>query len=92
MAEPPREDIETRRKRLLHRSRYTGMKETDILLGGFAAQHLPTFSARELDLYESLLENYPDPQIYAWAIGRDPVPPHLDNGVTKLLRAYKLPL
>src|SRR5690606_23934808 len=48
MTEALREDIETRRKRLLHRSRYTGMKETDILLGGFAAQHLPTFSEREL--------------------------------------------
>lgn len=91
MAEPPSEDIETRRKRLLHRSRYTGMKETDILLGGFATQHLPTFSARELDLYESLLENYPDPQIYAWAIGREPVPSHLDHGVMKLLRAYRVP-
>ena len=90
MAEPPREDIETRRKRLLHRSRYTGMKETDILLGGFAAQHLPTFSVRELDLYENLLENYPDPQIYAWAIGREPVPAHLDNSVMKLLRAYRV--
>jgi antitoxin CptB len=92
MAQPQSEDIETRRKRLLHRSRYTGMKETDILLGGFATQHLPTFTARELDIYENLLENYPDPQIYAWAIGRDPVPPHLDTGVMKLLRAYKLPL
>lgn len=90
MAEPPREDIETRRKRLLHRSRYTGMKETDILLGGFAAQHLPTFTARELDLYENMLENYPDPQIYAWAIGREQVPGHLDHSVMKLLRAYRV--
>jgi succinate dehydrogenase flavin-adding protein (antitoxin of CptAB toxin-antitoxin module) len=92
MTEPQPEDIETRRKRLLHRSRYTGMKETDLLLGGFAARHLPTFTAVELDQYENLLENYPDPQIYAWAIGREPVPAHLNTGVMKLLRAYKLPL
>jgi len=92
MTEPEREDIETRRKRLLHRSRYTGMKETDILLGTFAARHLPTFTEVELDQYESLLENYPDPQIYAWAIGREPVPAHLNTGVMKLLRAYRLPL
>lgn len=84
------EPIEIRRKRLLHRSRYTGMKETDLLLGAFAAQHLPTFSERELDIYENLLASYPDPQIYAWAIGRDPLPPHLENSVTKLLRAFKL--
>ena len=92
MTEPQSEDIETRRKRLLHRSRYTGMKETDLLLGGFAGQHLQTFTEVELDQYENLLENYPDPQIYAWAIGREPVPAHLNTGVMKLLRAYKLPL
>ncbi|WP_298727819.1 succinate dehydrogenase assembly factor 2 [uncultured Ferrovibrio sp.] len=91
MTEIQREDIETRRKRLLHRSLYTGMKEVDILLGGFARQHLPTFTEQELDQYETLLKNYDDPQIYAWAIGREPVPPHLDNGVMKLLKAYKLP-
>lgn len=92
MTEPQREDIETRRKRLLHRSRYTGMKETDILLGGFAARHLPTFGERELDQYENLLAQYDDPQIYAWAIGREPVPAHLDTGVMKLLRAYRVPV
>lgn len=86
------EDIETRRKRLLHRSLYTGMKEVDILLGSFARRNLPTFTEVELDQYEALLENYDDPQIYAWAIGRDPVPQHLDTGVMKLLKAYKLPL
>ncbi|HEX6959826.1 MAG TPA: succinate dehydrogenase assembly factor 2 [Ferrovibrio sp.] len=92
MTEIQREDIETRRKRLLHRSLYTGMKEVDILLGGFARQHLPTFSEHELDQYENLLENYDDPQIYAWAVGREPVPAHLDTGVMKLLKAYKLPV
>lgn len=84
------EDIETRRKRLLHRSLYTGMKEVDILLGSFARRHLQTFTEVELDQYEALLDNYDDPQIYAWAIGRDPVPPHLDTGVMKLLKAFKL--
>jgi succinate dehydrogenase flavin-adding protein (antitoxin of CptAB toxin-antitoxin module) len=59
------EDIEIRRKRLLHRSLYTGMKEVDILLGSFARRHLQTFTEVELDQYEALLENYDDPQIYA---------------------------
>ena len=56
------EDIEIRRKRLLHRSLYTGMKEVDILLGSFARRHLPTFTEVELDQYETLLESYDDPQ------------------------------
>ncbi len=84
------ESIEIRRKRLIHRSRYTGMKETDLLLGGFAARHLPDFDAAQLDAYEALLETNEDPQIYAWAIGRDPVPPEHDTSVMKLLQAFKL--
>ena len=43
------EPLEIRRKRLIHRSLYTGMKETDLLLGAFARQHVPGFAAAELD-------------------------------------------
>jgi len=84
------ESIEIRRKRLIHRSRYTGMKETDLLLGSFAARYLPDFDVAQLDAYEALLETNEDPQIYAWAIGRDPVPPEHDTPVMKLLQAFKL--
>lgn len=89
---PPRmtEDIAIRRKRLLHRSRYTGIKETDILLGAFAERHLPGFDAGQLDRYEALLETGSDPVIYAWAIGAMPVPPEHDNDVMALLKAFKL--
>ncbi|MBP7066033.1 succinate dehydrogenase assembly factor 2 [Ferrovibrio sp.] len=86
------EPIEIRRKRLIHRSLYTGMKETDLLLGGFAQAYLPGFDAAMLDQYEKLLDTNEDPQIYAWAIGRDPVPLAHDTPVMKLLQAYKLPL
>ncbi len=82
------EDIETRRKRLLYRSAKTGMKETDLLLGAFARQHLATFSPRQLALYETILETG-DPQIYAWLAGRETVPPAYDNDVMKLLQRFK---
>jgi antitoxin CptB len=85
------EDLEGRRRRLLYRSCYTGMKETDILLGGFAKAHLHAFDAGQLARYEALLETNEDPQIYAWAIGRDPVPPAFDTDVMALLRRFKCP-
>lgn len=85
------EPIEIRRKRLIHRSLYTGMKETDVLLGGFARTHLPDFDDVLLDQYEALLDTNEDPQIYAWVIGRDPVPPAFDTPLMKLLQAYKIP-
>ena len=78
-----------RRKRLLYRSIHTGMKETDILLGGFARRHLQTFSDRQLALYERILEAG-DPQIYAWLSGREAVPSAYDNDVMKLLTNFKI--
>jgi antitoxin CptB len=81
------EPIEIRRKRLIHRSLYTGMKETDLLLGAFARASVGAFDPRQLDLYESLLGE-PDPAIYAWAIGSEDVPPEHDNDVMTLLRDF----
>lgn len=79
---------EHRRKRLLFRSWHRGTREMDLLLGNFAKRNLPTFSDRQLDLFESLLE-YADSDIYEWMTGREPVPLALDNDVIKLLLNYK---
>lgn len=84
------EDLETRRKRLIFRSCYTGMKETDLLLGPFAKRYLPEFTPAQLDAYEALLETNEDPQIYAWAIGRTPVPAPYDTEVMKLLQSFTI--
>ena len=81
------EDITIRRKRLIHRSLYTGMKETDLLLGGFARKYLPEFSPEELDIYETLLEAG-DPNIYVWAVGREEIPPEFQTNVMALLKEY----
>lgn len=70
---PMTEDNTIRRKRLLHRSRYTGMKETDLMLGRFANKYINSFSDEELNIYEELLKAG-DPSIYAWAVGREEVP------------------
>lgn len=75
---------EHRRKRLLFRSWHRGTREMDLLLGNFAGRNLPTFSERQLDLFEALLE-YADSDIYGWMTGREPVPLAVDNDVTKLL-------
>jgi antitoxin CptB len=63
------------------------MKETDLLLGAFARKVLPGLDSAGLALYEALLEE-PDPAIYAWAIGREPVPAEHDNTVMALLRRF----
>jgi succinate dehydrogenase flavin-adding protein (antitoxin of CptAB toxin-antitoxin module) len=76
--------LEVRRRKLMYRSTYTGTKETDILLSRFAARNLPTFSERQLDLYEHML-TAGDPEIMAWVMKRKPVPSEFDNEVSRLL-------
>jgi len=83
------ESSDVRRKRLIHRSVYTGMKETDILLGAFARQHVPGFSEAELAEYEALLEAG-DPHILDWALGRVAPPEAFDTGVMNLLINFKI--
>lgn len=81
------ESLEERRRRLIYRSLYTGMKETDVLLGPFAQQHLPGFSSAQLDQYEQLLKE-PDPDILDWVSGRQDVPDVHDHDVMKLLKDF----
>ena len=85
------ETMEARRRRLIYRSLYTGMKETDVLLGPFAQRHVPEFSQDQLDRYERLLAE-PDPDILDWASGRLPVPPEHDHDVMRLLRNFRKPI
>ena len=84
----PDESLETVRKRLLYRSWHRGTREMDLLLGRFAERNLPTFSGRQVDLYEALLE-YGDSDLYDWMSGREQPPPALDNDVMKLLMNFK---
>lgn len=64
---------EARIKRLGMRSIRRGIKEMDLILGGYARDRLRRMSDAELALYEALLvEN--DHDIYAWVTGQAPVP------------------
>ena len=80
------EDI--RRKRLVHRSRYRGVKESDLLFGQFAATHLARLDTAQLDRYEALLDEA-DQDVLAWVYARTPVPPRHDNDVFALLRRFE---
>ncbi len=81
--------LAARRRRLIYRSCRTGTKETDLLLGGFARQHVPRFSREQLDRFETLLMQNTDDVLLAWATGRTPAPPEFDNDVMALLRRFR---
>ena len=82
------ENIETKRKRLIFRSGHRGTKEMDLFLGSFAERNIAGFSAEELDLYDDLLKE-PDPDIYNWVTGREPVPANKMNPVIERLLQHQ---
>lgn len=60
-------------KRLRMRSWRRGIKEMDLILGGFADTGLERLSDDELAVYDEMLgEN--DHDLYQWASGQEPTP------------------
>ena len=74
--------MDARRKRLLYRFQHCGMKENDILLGGFAERHIDSLGDDEMDLFEALLAET-DNDLYNWFTGREPLPARIDNALTR---------
>lgn len=83
----PEKSVELRRKKLLHRARYRGFKEADILVGGFAEEALPAMNTAELDAFEQILSAN-DHEIYAWVTGNVAPPPGVDVGMIARMRAF----
>jgi antitoxin CptB len=79
--------LEIRRKRLLYRSWHRGTRESDLILGRFAAAHLARFDAARLDRWEALLD-CADADLYDWVAGRAAPPAAYDHDVLRLLLAF----
>ncbi|MEO0399143.1 MAG: succinate dehydrogenase assembly factor 2 [Pseudomonadota bacterium] len=83
----PHESLEDRRKRLLYRAKYRGFREADFLIGGFAAENVPTMTVAELDEFEELLA-MSDHDLYNWASGRTEPPANVSGPVFERLCAF----
>lgn len=83
------EPITTRQKRLVHRSRYRGCREADLIFGRFADVHVKTMDQDTLDRYEALIEES-DQDLLAWLTEREPVPERHDNDIFDLLRRFNV--
>ncbi len=79
--------MDARRKRLIYRCQHCGMKENDILLGGFVAKHAAGLEDGDLARIEALLDE-PDNDIYNWITGRAPVPAAHDHALMARMRKF----
>ena len=82
--------VETERKRLLYQSHHRGTKESDLLLGAFAAAHLGSFDAGQLRRYAALLDES-DNDLFDWITGRVVPPADKATDVLRLLLAFRFP-
>ena len=81
------EGLDERRRRLLFRSWHRGIREMDLVLGGFADAHIADLSEAELDEYEAWLE-VPDQQIFTWVNGLQLAPAAIDTALFRRLRDF----
>ena len=79
--------VELRRKRLLYRSWHRGMRESDLILGRFAAACLAGLDDSQLERYEALIE-CADADLLDWVAGRAAPPEAFDHDVMRLLLAF----
>lgn len=79
--------MDARRKRILFRAQHCGMKENDIILGGFAEARIAGLADADLDDFEALLK-LPDNDVYEWVSGRSAPPAEFDTPLLRMILAF----
>ena len=75
-------------KKLIYRSKYTGTRETDLLLGNFAEKYLKNLKDDELLSYEKLLISG-DPRIWRLSIDIEQSNDEKENIIVELIKNFK---
>ncbi|UWQ20803.1 succinate dehydrogenase assembly factor 2 [Jannaschia sp. W003] len=84
------EDPETRRKRLRIRAWRRGIKEMDLILGGYADAELAGMDDDALALFEAVLGEA-DHDLYAWVAGQSEPPPRYAALLAEMGRRAAIP-
>lgn len=79
-------DRQDRLKRLRFRSHHRGVREADMMVGGYFERWHERWSDAELDWFEAFLEEQ-DVDIMAWAIGTAAVPARWQGDMMERLQA-----
>ena len=78
-------DPSDRLKRLRFRAWHRGVREADLLVGGFFDRHHESWDEAEMDWFEALLEEQ-DVDILAWAIGTTAPPERFAGEMMRRLK------
>jgi antitoxin CptB len=83
------EGLDLRRRKVLFRSWHRGMREMDLIMGGFADARVAELNERDLAEFERLID-VPDRDLLAWITGEEAVPPDFDSVLLRDMRAFHL--
>jgi len=72
--------MDARRKQLLYRANHRGIKEMDILLGGFANANMESLNEQEFEAFERLA-SHPDRDLFSWFTGEITPPPEVADAM-----------
>ncbi len=80
-------DLDIRRRRIRIRAWRRGMREMDILLGGFVDAELENLDAAELSAFEALLD-VDDATAFRWFSGAERPPAEHDTPLFRKIAAF----
>lgn len=76
-------------KGLIYRCQHRGVKELDLLLGGFAQKHLSELTSAQLMIFEKLLKS-PENDLLDWVTGTASAPEEYETEVLQSIREFAL--
>ena len=80
-------DLDPRRRKILFRAWHRGLREMDLIMGGFADAHLATLNSHELDGFEVLIEQA-DRDLLHWILDEADIPTEFDTPLLKAIREH----
>ena len=81
------EGLDERRRRLLFRAWHRGIREVDLIMGGFADAHIADLSEAEVDEFERLMD-VQEHDLLAWVTGGAVPPADHDTAFFRRLSAF----
>lgn len=81
-------DLDPRRRKALFRAWHRGTREMDLILGGFADQHISDLNEAEMAEFERLLDQL-DPSLFKWVTGEAPTPDEFNTALFRKIVDHK---
>ena len=80
-------DLDVRRRRIRFRAWHRGLREVDLLLGGFADAKITALDESEIAAFEALLD-VPDQTVLDWLMGTESLDSQHDTAFWRKLAAF----